>query len=418
MIPSILTIQIKITAIILLLVAAAGCATPVHEPPHADQAQVAEVADRVQRIRQLKFITPVPLKIERRDQVAADAEKEILRIHSDEEIRSYSAAGAFLGLLPNQSDIKGQSLAFAQNYWMGHYDAQTKEMELITVGSVSALLNSRAGSMFLAHEFVHALQDQHFHLDRNLIHSNNTDRANAYRLVAEGDATIAEYGYQADKMDMSVLNDLLSNMDEVIKGKHLFDSKVIEGAAIARYESGIKFVGEAYRKGGWQAVDAIYANPPLSMHQLLHPADYFDHPRPPLQVLVAGYENPLPTWIPVMRDTYGEEPIRLILERNLGKKASEVDLAQAWAGDQVVILRAPDGKLGVIWMVSFVTLDSAKSFDAAYAKVLDKLMGETEHQVQRRDQTILVIAGMPLNGLAPSIWAESKVGPALTATSN
>ena len=41
------------------------------------------------------------------------------------------------------------------------------------------------------------------------------------------------------------------------------------------YLEGLKFVIEAYRRGGWKQLDRVHADPPRSTREVLHPAEYF-----------------------------------------------------------------------------------------------------------------------------------------------
>jgi len=318
----------------LLALLLAGCAAAGPNQSPVGQEKIEPVAESIQKVRQLKFVKPVPLVVVKRRDLEARSESQIMRHHTDEELRARSAADAFLGFAPNGVDLKSLRNQFFLAYVQGFYDPATKEMVLVSRGYDSAVVNDRPGRIFLAHEFTHALQDQNFGLDRELSDPDNADRASAFRLVAEGDATIAEYAYDAGAMDSSVLDELTSQLDPSHQPSNP-SLQLVEGPMISRYADGIKFVAEAYRRGGWQGVDALYTNPPLSMHQILHPADYFDHPRPPVDVVVRGYESELSSSTTVARDTYGEVLLKILIRRHLGKKAPEVSLAEQWAGDQV-----------------------------------------------------------------------------------
>lgn len=407
----------KKLVVALLMLFTAGCATMTPGQPPLDQSKVDEIADHVQKVRQLSFVKPVTLIVETHEQLQARVEAEMMLNYTDEQLRYYAAAGTYLGRYPSGVDLKTKAIHFAHDHVMGKYEPATGEMVLITRRSPSRILEGRMGRMFLAHECVHALQDQHFNLDRDLAKLQNNDQAKAFRLVGEGDATIAEYAYDAGKMDLGVLDYVTSHVQEPGKGPDHDVHGLVEGRYITAYADGIHFVAEAYRRGGLNAVNALYSKPPLSMHQILHPADYFDHPRPPVPIMVGGYETKLPAWITLQRDTYGEGSLKDILERNLGAKAPEVALAEQWAGDQVVILRSSDGKLAVIWMVVFVSPDSATRFATAYTRVLDKLLGNTEHQLALRNDAVLVIAGVPTEDLTQAIWAGSSIGPQTETTS-
>jgi hypothetical protein len=277
------------------------------------------------------------------------------------------------------------------------------------------------GEMVLAHELTHALQDQHFDLDKKLDQvKNNNDRALALKSVAEGDATLAGYAYVTGRMDASVVDGLLGYLPDIAKELTKEAPDTPEGLSIPlifQYSDGVRFVAQAYAHGGWKAVDGLYANPPLSTHQIIHPEDYFVHPTPPLSVAVHGYERMMSSWSKVDDDTYGELLLRIILQRNLGKDASEVALAGRWAGDQMIILQS-GRQISVIWLLVFAESSTAAKFAAVYTTALDKLLGNTRHEVDYRDCGVLVAIGataQAMETLEPSIWAESRIGAATGA---
>src|SRR6185295_12605226 len=54
------------------------------------------------------------------------------------------------------------------------------------------------------------------------------------------------------------------------------------------YREGSQFALWALKAKGWQGVNALYANPPLSTAQILHPEKYFAQPDAPSDFLPAG----------------------------------------------------------------------------------------------------------------------------------
>jgi hypothetical protein len=179
-----------------------------------------------------------------------------------------------------------------------------------------------------------------------------------------------------------------------------------------QYSEGSNFVAEAYRRGGWTAVDALYRNPPLSTHQILHPALYFDSPAPAPRITLAGYENIMAGWKKVDDDTFGELLLQVILERNLGKQSTEIGLASRWVADRMVVLQESRG-VNVIWMLAFSDGQSASHFAVVYATLLDRLLGDSSaHRIDYRANLVLVVIGQGANyfdEMAPAIWKASKL---------
>ncbi|MGO9451426.1 MAG: hypothetical protein ACLQDV_10355 [Candidatus Binataceae bacterium] len=403
----------------------AGCAYSLVSGNNVNEAKVNRVEEGIQKIRQLDFTKPVPLVIEDRDQAEKQMEADLMRDYTDDQMRADGMAGAMVGLYPAGFDLKAESLKLLRNQVAGFYDPHAKQMVMVSGAEDLGFLLSTvefvaqrdvAGEMVLAHELTHALQDQHFDLDKKLDEvKNNDDRGLAFKCVAEGDATIAGFAYVAGTMDDATLDNLLAHLGDISGAFAAEAPGTPEGLAVPlifQYSDGVKFVAEAYRRGGWKAVDALYSNPPLSTQQIIHPADYFEHPKPPVDVQVYGYEHAMASWKKVDDDTYGELLLRVILQRNLGKDAPQVVLAQRWSGDQMIILQS-GREISIIWMVAFAESTSAREFAASYTTMLDKLLGNTRHAIDSRNDAVLIVIGNGAQNMAtmsPAIWAQSKVG--------
>ena len=175
--------------------------------------------------------------------------------------------------------------------------------------------------------------------------------------MAEGDATISGFAYAVGRMDDSTADALANNLKQLPQALAAQAPNTPEGLSVPllfQYSDGVRFVAEAYRRGGWSAVDALYRKPPQSSHQILHPALYFDRNAPTPRIELAGYDQIMSGWKKADDDTYGELLLRVILERNLGKQSNEVGLAARWTADRMIILQQSRG-VNVIWMLAFRT---------------------------------------------------------------
>ena len=99
-----------------------------------------------------------------------------------------------LGLIPEGTDLFGVTLEEQANQIVGYYDPDTKEMVMISDSGGSDAL----AQITYAHEFVHALQDQHF--DLNALQDqvdalNDSEATSAFRALVEGDATVAQFQF-------------------------------------------------------------------------------------------------------------------------------------------------------------------------------------------------------------------------------
>ncbi len=178
-----------------------------------------------------------------------------------------------------------------------------------------------------------------------------------------------------------------------------------------QYSAGTRFVAEAWRRGGWAAVDALYRNPPWSSQQIIEPSLYFDNPAPRLKITVGAYQQVLPGWKKVDQDTFGELLLRIMLERNLKPHSPALLLPQAWAGDRMITLQR-DGALTLLWLVVFHDNASAREFAATYRSVLAGLKDASNHHfVEAQGNSVLVLIGPEDNlaQIAPAIWLGSTI---------
>jgi hypothetical protein len=413
----------------LSLVCAIAIATPVGALVHNGELDVNKAVateQTIQIIRDLRFKRDVGVTVMTPDQVAQMLAVPKIGDPSDDQISAEGSAGAMLGLFPQGIDLKTASIAALKEQLLAFYDFHSKHMVVIDGGdqSVSSHIEAadeRAGQrdylgyLILAHEFTHALQDQNFQLGEKMQRVRaETDAELALRSVAEGDATLAGWGYVLGKMDVGTVQMLDSDIKTYTKDYTLHT----KDGSLAAYEyfnfpyvQGLRFVSEAYKRGGWAAVDALYSDPPESTAQIMEPSLYFDRRTRPLKVVVDGYDPMLAGWQLVESDTNGELALEVILERNLGINSREITPAYEWAGDRLVLFRK-GGQIAALWMIAFRDETSAQAFAKTYRRVLDRTLGpRIPHLVECRDTGVLVIAGLParMPGLASSIWRASVI---------
>jgi len=410
-----------IAALILLR----GCAYSLINGDRVNSQQAAKIEAGIQDIRQLRFKRPVPLVVKTPDEAESMMEADMMRDYTDNQLEADGVAGAVTGLYPAGLDLKAASLKLLKSQVAGFYDPHGKEMVLVEGGADLGIWNSAAqfmiqrdvvGEMLLAHELTHALQDQNFDLETSLDKvKNDDDRGLALKCVAEGDATISGFAYAMGRMDDSTADTLANNLKQLPQALAADVPDTPEGLSVPllfQYSDGVRFVAEAYRRGGWSAVDALYRNPPQSSHQILHPSLYFDSKTPAPRIELAGYDGIMSGWKKADDDTYGELLLHIILERNLGKQSNELGLASRWIADRMIILQESRG-VNVIWMLAFSDAQTASHFAVVYETLLDRLLGDsTPHRIDARSNVVLVVIGEGADyfeTLAPAIWNASTI---------
>jgi hypothetical protein len=410
---------------ICALIVLRGCAYALLNGDRVNKKQAATIEAGIQDLRKLRFKQPVPLVVKTPDEAQSMMEADLMRDYTDNQLAADAVAGAVTGLYPAGLDLKSASLKLLKSQVAGFYDPHGKEMVLVEGGGDLGIWNSAAqfmiqrdvvGQMLLAHELTHALQDQNFDLESSLDKvKDDDDRTLALKSVAEGDATIAGFAYAVGRMDDSTADALTDNLKQLPQALAADAPNTPEGLSVPllfQYSDGVRFVAEAYRRGGWTAVDALYRDPPQSSHQILHPSLYFDSRAPTPRIELAGYDRIMSGWKKVDDDTYGELLLRIILERNLGKQSSEVGLASRWIADRMIILQESHA-VNVIWMIAFSDAQTASHFAVVYETLLDRLLGDsTPHRIDTRSDVALVVIGDGADYfelLASAIWNASAI---------
>ena len=417
----------RLQIIALLTLALCGCAYTLVHDGAVNQTKAQQIEAGIERFRGLDFSAPVPLVLKTRDQALEMMRAEIARDHTEDQMRIGSLTGAMTGVYPAGMDLKAETLKLLRSQVAGFYDPHAKQMVLVEGGIDIGFWNSAAGfvtrrdlagEMLLAHELTHALQDQHFHIEQMIDKvKDNDDRDLALKAVAEGDATLAGYGYVVGNLGEASIGAILDRMNDLPKTVAAQSGDVPLGLSapmIFQYADGVRFVAEAYRRGGWAAVNAIYADPPQATLQIMNPELYFGRRAQLVEINLTGYQDVLKDWKKADDDTYGAMLLKVIIQRNLGMTAPEIALVEHWSGDRMIVLQK-DSALTVLWIIGFRDSETAKRFGDVYASILDRISRpEMLHRVEVKAPNVLIAIGdgaRQFDRLAPAIWQASTIQP-------
>jgi hypothetical protein len=415
--------RLRLLAAMVLI--AAGCTYEIVRAGSINQARTKEVVAGIQKLRGLRFKHQVPIVIEDRARAEQDLIAQAAHDYSDEQLAADGAAGAMIGLYPAGIDLKRDSIALLTKEVAGFYDPYKDRMVFVK-GSMSpgfwadaiefASRRDITGEMLLAHELTHALQDQNLGLQAKLEAARDSDdRTLALKSVAEGDATIAGFAYVMGGMSQAVADRVTASLSDVSAAFAAATKGTPEGLSaplLFQYSQGVRFVAEAWRRGGWSAVNRLYVNPPKSSQQISQPGLYFDGSKQPDAVSVAGFKEEMADWAIVDTNTVGEFSIGLILKQDRFLSGSGQDVVTRWAGDEMITLKR-ESSISVIWMIVFDDEISAERFAAAYLATQDRTLGgATAHRIDYRGSAVLVLVGEPavrFRTIVPSIWAASRI---------
>ena len=226
-------------------------------------ATVARAIARVELIRETEFAESVPLTVidretYRQNFTGGDADyTDGFRAFDNTKFEALFLIGEDRDALAVQNTNRGSSV-------LGFYSPRED-----TIVIVSEAENPTLSTEFtLAHELVHALQDQQFNLSQ--YRSPTRDAYNGRNGIIEGEANFIEDRYrQRCEAEWSCL-DVPTNSSGGGGDLHLG----VYFVNFFPYSDGPGFVQSRYRQGGWSAVDEVYADVPASAEQVIYPERY------------------------------------------------------------------------------------------------------------------------------------------------
>jgi hypothetical protein len=277
--------------------------------------------------------------------VQTHVEREVPR----DVVRNQGELFVGLGLVPATFDYEPSMMRLLEAQLAGFYDPDDQTMYM------ASDLTEAAAEATLAHELVHALQDQYYDLGPRLAYRpDGNDRSSALQALAEGDATSAMMDVMLKRVDRSALDvpedlfaaDVEGSIDMPELGSV---PRVLRASLVAPYVDGLAFVHSLRRAGGWAAVDGAWRDPPATTEQLLHLARY-DAREPAENVPVPNV--PATQWRAVYDDVFGEQGVRIAFEEWMPKRTAAT-AAESWGGDRAALFRIDGSRFAVAWRIRF-----------------------------------------------------------------
>lgn len=361
-----------LSALLLLVAPASAQSTPTIGAAPPDTSTLRAIEGQVAQIRGLRALAEADLQLldhaSLRDYLADQFARDYLPDERESDQKEY----VLLGLLKPTDDLVQIKLNLLTDQVIGVYDSEAKS--LFVVADQSGF--GPGERMTYAHEFNHALQDQHY--DLNAIapkHPDNNDHSLAVHALIEGDAILLQTLWAQNNLSQD-------DLAEVVRGSAGADDSLARVPVIIRmellfpYVDGFNFVRQAYRQAGsnYTAVDELFKNPPESTAQLLHPDKYRNQVHA-LDVHLADVAARLgPEWRSVGRGVLGELDTRIVLEQWGADHNEAVRTAAGWSGDQWQVVET-DGRSAIVVKSTWETPDAARSFFSTYTRGLGTRFG-------------------------------------------
>ncbi len=343
----------------------------------AQDAALTATLDRIAletaELRELPPLDGIDDVLLTRDELLAMMPELIAEESDPAELEAETRALVALGLLPEGTDLLDLTIRLMGDQAAGFYDPLTDEMFVLADGEFDG------EEYYYSHEIVHALQDAHLDPDDLMeeTESDNGDAMLARAALYEGDAVSASNAYLAEHPDIAIalIREAQSQFTELDQAPG-----AVSVSLVFPYTAGEAFVARLLDDGGWDAVDAAYADMPASTEQILHPKKYAERDRPsavalpdPAAALGAG-------WRVVDDDTLGEFQIGLLLADlkpgegfnsltgNIALPESARNAAAGWDGDRYALWEDADaGQDVLVWRSVWDTPQDARAFSRALA---------------------------------------------------
>lgn len=286
---------------------------------------------------------------------------EMAQALGGDELRQLGRLAAAGGIVPEGTDLVSLGASFLAVSASATYSPLDKQILLIDKANDEQLVT---------HEFVHALQDQHFDLMKLLtVRPYSFDRTEAVFAVIEGDAmNVQRRAEEGDAYGRRTLEEIARQETERFSQYRTevgrwFPPLLIE-TFIFRYRDGTRFVEAVRRRGGERAVDELFLHPPASSEQVLHPDKYFQAEAPrDVQVDEAGFTGN--GWRISSSTSVGEIGVRGLLLAGVSEQEA-VRGGAGWGGDRAYLFEGDKGSTLFVWKTMWDRREDAEEFFRAY----------------------------------------------------
>ncbi|WP_265109734.1 Hvo_1808 family surface protein [Halosolutus halophilus] len=355
-------------------------------------AVVYRAMARVEVIRERTFEEEVSVEIQSRSEYQAEQDGLFVDLGPTERLQenvNYEA----LFMVDSETNAVDEAKTLYGGAVEGYYEPRTDRIVIVSNTPDEPELNE----VILGHELVHALQDQHFDLtsyDRETI-----DGSNAENGLIEGDAVAVERAYDqrcGTEWECVLPAGGTREVPEEVNWGLYF-------TIYLPYADGPDYIDHLRDRGGWDAVDDAYDEPPASTAEVIHPGEE----REPADIDVADQSSEDWTQLEIdgepATETVGEagmasmfadgaldrnRPSVVSMEEFIGSSLGDREeihydqpYTDGWAGDELVTYVdsadetddpvAAAAAAGYVWRTEWQSDEDAQQFVDGYLQLLD-----------------------------------------------
>ncbi|MDQ1431211.1 MAG: hypothetical protein QOF40_1813 [Actinomycetota bacterium] len=301
--------------------------------PTAWDPRLQPIADKVAELRNLKFDHPVTAKF----LTAAAFEKKVavdkgkLTKQDKAEIARSQAQLRAVGLIGPTVDLVDAVSSLQTSGVLAYYDPKTKKVTVkgTTIDDVSTRVT-------LAHELTHALQDQHFDLQKLEKAATKAHASTPLQTLVEGDAVRIQQAYTSSlsQTDQDAYQAAQASTSATARTE-ITAKGVPEALAVlfeAPYDLGQTMLDAVISKEKVAGVDALFVHPPTADAAYVTPSTLLEHRVFPDVAPPALAKGERAAGKP---DTFGAFALYQVLASRLDPSVA-LTAADAWGGDAMV----------------------------------------------------------------------------------
>lgn len=324
------------------------------------QAVAEEVLADIAARSGMTLTEPVRLEVRSRAQLEAYVMHKLDRDLPQEEADARVEVYARLGLVEPDLDLRALLVGLYGEQVAGFYEPDSTAFFLIDDQPPEGL------RPLLAHELVHAVQDQSTDLSTLIDPDEGNDRATAAMAAIEGQATLVMLEYMTEQMsgtatDLSVVQDFAAQVRPALEMTAQFPAlaaapRIIRESLLFPYVDGAIFAHGLWTGSERRSPfgDAL----PLSTEQVFDPGA-----APPLSLRV----TPGTDVEAVLEDDLGSLELGIFAEDVLNSRGSTraAGLVDGWDGDRYLLARLADGSRSLAIATVWADASSRDRFAAA-----------------------------------------------------
>ncbi len=391
----------------------AACALAALAPRLAAQSEDAaqriarEVVPQVERAVGLRFRRPPVVAVRDRQQVRRYLDRKIAEQLPPAELAAVQRTYRAFRLVNDTIDLRRLMLDVYSEQVAGFYDPDSAKLFVLR-GADPQMVR-----IIMAHELVHALQDQYMPLNQILKLKHQNDRQMAGQAVAEGQATLASLAALTQgAAELPSLDRMWAGVREGLRQQResmpVFANAplIIQEGLLFPYLAGADFM-QSFEQRRRRGDEMPYGDRlPVSTEQILHASKYTAREQP--RRIVFG--PPVRGDTLVYEDDFGEFETRVALQTWGVDGDDAIAAAAGWNGDRYEVFGAPQGT-AVVWVTAWDTAEDATQFAQAVRRAWGGTGGPPRGQRWEVQPSTVAGASLVRLTIAPGAWGGWRRPP-------